>query len=358
MSTKLAEAFPVGEILSDELDVLGWTQAEFAEILDRPAQFVSEIISGKKEITRESATQIAAALGTSPEMWLNIQDKYHLWRYLQDERSQGQLHEVRLRARLAELAPVSILRKRGVVRGETAAEQARELERLYKLDDIYTDPEMLVAARRSKAGERVSGTQLAWIACVRQRAEELQVGAYDRAALEELAGKLTRLIKEPADFTRLPALFAEVGVRLVFVEAFPGSKMDGCAFLLDDESPVIGISGRGRRFDKVLFTVLHEVAHIILGHLNDEKYVIDDQGESPTLGAEEPANEQAADWVLPAPLPAIPARINQPWLTTVASDLGIHPIVLIGRLQNDGQIPWKSTLVKNAPSVLTELKNW
>ncbi|QHE73619.1 HigA family addiction module antitoxin [Rhodococcus sp. WAY2] len=358
MSTELAVAVPVGEILADELNDRGWTQAEFAEILDRPAQFVSEIVSGKKEITRESATQIAAALKTSPEMWLKIQDKYYLWRHAQDERSQGQLNDVRLRARLKDLAPISVLRQRGIIQGETPSEQARELEHLYNLDNIFSDPAILVAARRSKADEHVSGTQLAWIACVRQRAEELEVGTYDRAALEELAANLTRLIKEPADFIRLPGLFAEVGVRLVFVEAFPGSKMDGCAFLLGDGSPVIGISGRGKRFDKVLFTVLHEVAHIILGHLDDEKYIIDDQGESPTLGAEGPANDQAADWVLPAPLPAVPARINQPWLMSVASSLGIHPIVLIGRLQNDGRIPWKSTLVKNAPSVLAELKKW
>lgn len=76
MNVVLAEVFPAGEFLADELDARGWTQAEFAAILDRPAQFVSEIISGKKEITRESAAQIGAALGTSAEMWLSLQDHH------------------------------------------------------------------------------------------------------------------------------------------------------------------------------------------------------------------------------------------------------------------------------------------
>ena len=75
MNVVLAEVFPAGEFLADELDARGWTQAEFAAILDRPAQFVSEIISGKKEITRESAAQIGAALGTSAEMWLSLHDQ-------------------------------------------------------------------------------------------------------------------------------------------------------------------------------------------------------------------------------------------------------------------------------------------
>lgn len=69
---------PVGEILTDELDARGWTQTDFAEVLGLPAQFVSEIISGKKEITRESAAQIGDALGTSTEFWLNLQDSYPL----------------------------------------------------------------------------------------------------------------------------------------------------------------------------------------------------------------------------------------------------------------------------------------
>jgi HTH-type transcriptional regulator/antitoxin HigA len=358
MSAALAEVFPVGEILADELEARGWTQAEFAEILGRPPQFVSEIISSKKEITRESATQIAAAFGTSPEMWLTMQDKYYLSRQAQNEQSQARLNDVRLRARLKELAPIAVLRQRGLIRGDTPKEQERELKRLYNLNDIYDDPAILVAARRSKADETVSSTQLAWIACVRHRAEGLKVDAYDRDDLEDLACRLTRVVLEPGDFVQLPAMFAAVGVRLVFVEAFPGSKMDGCSFLLTDGKPVIGISGRGRRLDKVLFTLLHEVAHILLGHLDADQVVIDDQGESPTLGPEEPANDQAAAWVLPAPLPPVPERVSHAWLTSVASSQGIHPIVLIGRLQNDGRIPWKTTLVREAPTVVAELSKW
>lgn len=69
---------PVGEILADELDARGWTQTDFAEVLGLPAQFVSEIISGEKEITHESAAQIGDALGTSAELWLNLQNSYLL----------------------------------------------------------------------------------------------------------------------------------------------------------------------------------------------------------------------------------------------------------------------------------------
>jgi HTH-type transcriptional regulator/antitoxin HigA len=357
MSAALAEIFPVGEMLADELEARGWTQVEFAEVLGRPAQFVSEILSGKKEITRESATQIAAALGTSPEMWLKMQDRYYLSRQAQNEHALEQLSNVRLRARLKDLAPIAVMRQRGLIKGATPSEQEHELMDLYRIDDIYQEPELLVAARRSKAGEKVSSTQLAWVACVRRAAQEVVVEKFDPDALEDLASRLTRIVVKPQDFATLPALFAEVGVRLVFVEAFPGSKMDGCSFLIEG-APAIGISGRGRRFDKVLFTLLHEIAHICLGHLDEQPLVIDDQGESPTLGLEKPADELAASWALPKKLPAIPERINHGWVNDVAEDQGINPIVLVGRLQKLEYIPWKTTLVRNAPSVLDQLAKW
>lgn len=357
MTTALAEVFPVGEMLADELEARHWNQTEFAEILGRPAQFVSEIISGKKEITRDSATQIAAALGTSPQMWLNMQDRYHLAQQAQDDRAQDQLSDVRLRARLKDLAPIGVMRQRGLLKGLTPSEQEAELKSLYQIDSLDDDPSLLVAARRSQANESISSTQLAWVACVRRAAERLEIKKFDRGALEELATKLTRIAVQPVDFIKLPGLLAAVGVRLVFIEAFPGSKMDGCSLLVDGE-PVIGISGRGKRLDKVLFTLLHEIAHIVLGHLDQETLVIDDQSGGPTLGLEEPADDAAAKWVLSKPLPATPERISQEWVNATAANQGIHPIVLVGRLQKLERVPWKTTLVKNAPSVLDQLGKW
>lgn len=358
MSRGLAEAFPAGEILADELEERGWTQAEFAEILGRPTQFVSEIIAGKKEITRESASQIAAALGTSAEFWLNLQDQYHLWRQAQDEGIQAGLTDVRRRARMNELAPIGILRQRGLVRGTTLDDQEEDLKRLLGIASLDDEPQFMAAARKTDAGAPLSHLQAAWVAVVRNAAAACQVAAYDAGALEALGAGLTRCLRQPSDFSHLPRRFAEVGVRLVYVEAFPSSKMDGCSLLHADGSPVIGISGRGKRMDKVLFTILHEAAHVVLGHLDHDEYIVDDQDDTPAGGLEGPANELAADWVLPAALPRVPERLGRDWLDSVAQTLGIHPIVLIGRLQNEGRIPWRTTLVKGAPSVTRELEAW
>lgn len=67
-----------GEILRDELRDRGITQVAFAEMLDRPAQVVSEVINGKKNITADTALDLERALGIEAEFWVRAQADYDL----------------------------------------------------------------------------------------------------------------------------------------------------------------------------------------------------------------------------------------------------------------------------------------
>lgn len=380
-----AEMFPAGEHLADEIDARGWAQADFAQILGRPAQFVSEIISGKREITRESAAQIAAALGTSAEFWLNLQDSYLLWKQGQDAHTRENLKKVRTRARLHEIAPVSLLVKRGFITSTDLDGQAREVLHLLDMESLDDEPDIEFAARRSNPDESANTLQFTWVACVVATARQLEAAPYSRDRFETLAKGLSGLTRDPRAFEHLQSLFADVGVKLVHVEAFPRAKVDGCAVMVDG-SPVIGVSGRGKRLDKVLFTILHEAAHVLLGHLADDRgAIIDDlsvQREAAPSGDrtgeragnrtdkgtgdekregtsdEAEADALARDLAIPGTLPAVPARPSAQWVREQADRLGVHPVVLIGRLQNDGLLSWKTTLVRGAPTVTRELQSW
>jgi HTH-type transcriptional regulator/antitoxin HigA len=359
MSSPLAEAFPAGRRLARELDARGWTQADFAEILGRPVQFVSEIITGKKEITRESAAQIGAALDTSAEFWLNLQDSYHLWRQSQDPATQRTLDDVRRRAWLNRLAPVSVLLKRGLIKGRTLDQLEAELQDLFELSNIQDEPAFLVAARRSNATDDLTATQLAWVACVRRQARRASVATFSEGKLKDLGAALPGTLTAPERFRRLPERFAEVGVRLVYVEQLPSSKIDGCSFMLDDGTRVIGLSGRGRRLDKVLFTLLHEVAHLTLKHVKKDDLIVEATDNDPDGSTrEQEANAQATSWIVPTPIRRVPERITATWVSQTAADLGIAPIVLIGQLQNQGVLPWRTALVTDAPTVVHEIERW
>ncbi|WP_019481158.1 XRE family transcriptional regulator [Arthrobacter sp. TB 23] len=358
MAPELIEAFPPGDFLSEELEARHWSQNDFAQILGRPAQFVSEIIAGKKEITRESAAQIGAALGTGPEYWLNLQNSHLLWSQSQNVDARRDLDEVKLRARMNELAPVSLLLKRGILTGRSLAEQQSELVDLFQIENIEDAPRFLAAARRSNRDEEPTPTQKAWLACARKHAQKLAVSEYDVEGLTKLAERLSGMVSVSDNFAKLPAEFAAVGVRLVYVEAFPGSKLNGASFLLDDDNrkPVIALSGRGKRLDVVLFTLLHEVAHIVLGHVTPERLVIDEESSSePTELA---ADERAGEWQIPGGLPTPPAAVRRGWIDSTAQHLGVHPVVVLGRLQRDKVLDYRTALARGAPTVSAHLDSW
>ena len=71
--------FHPGELLLEEfLAPAGITQAAFAEKLGWTKAKLNELIHGRRGITADSALDLAAALGTSAKVWMNLQATYDL----------------------------------------------------------------------------------------------------------------------------------------------------------------------------------------------------------------------------------------------------------------------------------------
>lgn len=70
---------PPGEILMAEfLRPLGITQTAFARHIGVSVRRVNEIARGRRAVSPETAQLFAAALGTSPEFWMNAQAAHAL----------------------------------------------------------------------------------------------------------------------------------------------------------------------------------------------------------------------------------------------------------------------------------------
>ena len=74
----LAQVFPPGDFIREELEARGWSQGDLAEIIGRPLQTVNAIINGKKAVTPRTAVELAAAFGTTPRFWVNLEATYRL----------------------------------------------------------------------------------------------------------------------------------------------------------------------------------------------------------------------------------------------------------------------------------------
>ncbi len=73
------EPIKPGEIFKEEfLEPMGITQSELARALKVRPNRISQIISGKREISVDTALRLGRFYNVSPEFWLNLQQRYSL----------------------------------------------------------------------------------------------------------------------------------------------------------------------------------------------------------------------------------------------------------------------------------------
>ena len=70
-----------GEMLLEEfLRPMGVSQRQFAVKLGWTTARLNELVKGKRGVTADAALDLAKALGTSPEIWMNLQTTWELRR--------------------------------------------------------------------------------------------------------------------------------------------------------------------------------------------------------------------------------------------------------------------------------------
>lgn len=334
-----AEVFHPGEFLRDELDERGWTQTEFAEIIDRPLRLVNEIVNGKRGITPETAKELGAALGTSPELWMNLDSAYHLWKTDPVSPSIGK------RAKLREQYPVRDMILRNWLRPSEDTEVLEsQLLRYFEVGSIEDTPPLAyrAAARRSDAEEEeLSPTQLAWLYRVKHVASAIPVSKYSKKKLLSALSQLRDFREFPEDIRNIPQLLEDCGTRFVIVEPLPGSKIDGVCFWIND-SPIVGLTLRFDRIDNFWFVLRHELEHV-LNEEGKEKAVVDSDLNYSEEGDELPpqevsANTAAAEFCVPQDrLEDFIARkgpyISRKDVVGFARSIEVHPGLVVGQLQ-------------------------
>ena len=76
-----------------------------------------------------------------------------------------------------------------------------------------------------------------------------------KATLDQVEKALRALAAYPKEVERLAQTLASFGIRFVVVEPLAGSRIDGAAFWLSNNDPVIAYSARLDRIDALWFTI-------------------------------------------------------------------------------------------------------
>jgi addiction module HigA family antidote len=66
-------------LLEEFLTPMGLTQRELADGICVPYQRVNELVNGRRGITPSTALRLSRYLGTSPDVWLNLQQRWDLY---------------------------------------------------------------------------------------------------------------------------------------------------------------------------------------------------------------------------------------------------------------------------------------
>ena len=337
-----AEVFPPGEFIREELDARRWTQGDLAQIMGRPERLVSELITGKKQITPETARGLAQAFGDDdPLYWMNLDSAYRL------SKSAPADDAVARRARLYSRFPVREITKRNwIAPSNTLDVVEHRVCRFFEIANLNERPALAHAAKAVQYDERTA-LQYAWLYRAKELAEASQVASYSAQKLRAALVKLRALLVAPEEIRQVSTILAEAGVRFVIVEFLPGAKIDGATFWLGD-TPVIAMSVRFDRVNNFWFVLRHEIEHV----LNQDGKVIFDielteslQRKTALPPEEVRANDAASEFLVPkSELNGFIMRVrplySEQRILLFARRIGVHPGIVVGQLQFRDEIPY------------------
>lgn len=344
---KLAQVFPPGDFIREELEERGWRQSDLALILGVPISFVSELLSAKRSITTAIAKKLEQALGVPAETYLNLEAQYQLSKLAIQPAG-----DVGARAKLYEFAQVREMQNRGwIAKARTIEQLQGELKRFYETDALDEPPQLPAAARRAAqvAPNMLTPAQITW--CFRARAiarcthaEPFSESAFD-AGVEELQS----LTGDPEEIRHVPRVLVEMGIRLVVVQHLSRTRIDG-ATLWSDKSPAIALSLRYDRIDYFWHTLSHELSHVRHGDGTqvDEDFIVDGKLRARARSEIElRADEEAASLLIDkGELDNFILRTRPYYskerITGFARRIQVHPGIVAGQLQYRDEIDYRA----------------
>lgn len=335
-------AIPPGEFLEEVIESLGMSKDELAKRMGRPAAKLSAIFKGEKAITPETALQLETVVGVPAHIWTGLETEYRLVLALQeeDQREEELLKEAVF---VKEFCYTELVKEGAVQKCTRPADKVRELQRFFGVRSLVSVPtlrryEAAFRCGKTANGKRTPEAVAAWLRFGEKRARAAACEPYNEDSLKAALPRIRTMTIEPPDqFEKsLISVLADCGVAMVLCRHFPKTQAHGATFWLGREKAVLMLSLRGKWADIFWFSLFHELGHLLL-HRREDVFLED----GATGGREEEADRFAANTLIPEDAWQ---RFTDSGLTGLSSikafarKMGIHPGIVVGRLQHDGRI--------------------
>ena len=346
---------PPGDTILDLLEERGWTQQQLADRLGYSLKHVNQLIKAKVPLTENAAMRLQNVLGASVGFWLTREAQFRERVAVLDaaERQTTMVPWLE-RFPIKEMMDIGVLPKRRMDAKSKPALVGELLGFFGVASPDQWDSQygcMELAFRRSREDQADVAAISVWLRMGERMAEKLDGPAYDEARLKAALTEVRKLTcQTPQEFQpRMQRLLHEAGVAFVLVPALPRTHVSGVARWLHARRPLIQLSLYGKQNDRFWFSFFHEAAHILLHSQQKKSVFLDDPSKGESSSKEEKeANAWARDFLIAPDAAATLAELPKAKfaVTEFARSTGVHPGIVVGRMQHDGllDVKWLNDL--------------
>lgn len=285
---------------------------------------VSEILSGKRQLTLDMVRALESGLGIPAKVLIQKPD--------QNKESQYQHWDTNL---------VKTMEERGYF-GNMSLKKYDQSTLLVKFLSVFGGNAQSVALLRKTSFRTEVRTDrnalLAWKIRVLEKAKKIKAPKYKHGVVDlSFMQNLIKLSVKKDGPVLAQEYLKERGIKLVIEPHLPKTHLDGAAIFTEKDSPVIGLTIRHDRLSNFWFTLMHELAHVGRHYKQDVELFYDeklqDKDGIEIDEKEKEADEWAGESILPESKWAISnARITPSPMAaqSLADELGIHVAVVAG----------------------------
>lgn len=326
-------AIPPGYTIKEQLEDRGLTQKELALRMEMSEKHICNLIKGEVQLTTDTAMRLENVLGISANFWIKLEGIYRekLAR-IESERNMDADIEI------ASKFPYKEMESLGWLPSEKSKEEKvyhlRNFFEVNRLGLLFEDNRLNVLCRRISETEKSDYALLAWAQKAKLEARNIKTEPINIARLGKKMNNFREMTRQEPSFfgNSLVNELSKCGVAIIFLPHIGGSFLHGATFY-DGNKIVVALSLRGKDADKFWFSFFHELAHIILGHINKDYY----------LDMENEANEFAENVLIPENNyhDFIKKGIfDEQSVIDFSNELGIDYGIVVGRLQKDSYLKY------------------
>lgn len=328
-------ATPPGATIKEQLGDRKMSQKEFAARMDLSEKHISKLINGEVQLTPEVAARLEMVLGVPAKFWNNLEAIYREKLVkVQNEKAMDEDET------LAKQLPYNEMAKFGwVPETRDSKEKVINLRKYFEVVELQlleNNQITRIACRRLAVTEKGDFALMAWAQEAKIKARDIETAPINLKALVSAIPQIREMtLQKPTVFCpKLKSLLADCGIALVFLPHLKGSFLQGASFM-DGRKIVVGLTARGKDADKFWFSLFHEIAHIVLGHIGQPDGTCEED--------EKEADAWSSDTLIPSELFKkfmSDVDISQTKVCAFAKVIGIAPGIVVGRLQNEGCIEY------------------